>query len=160
MSFLNRFIRVAQAHCDVPCGIYDPAGAQTAALSVVRFLDLIAELEAEAGGQLSVAQTAKLARLVEQKETHAKQVKDEVVIIWGDYIKAPQIEAFPEVHSLTHSIMLQASKCKQEVAQENGLVLLALVNEFATVFWKTKGVETELYTAPGKPGQAVVRPKG
>ncbi|GIR40164.1 MAG: superoxide dismutase [Ni] [Porticoccaceae bacterium] len=110
-------IKEVQAHCDIPCKIYDPATAQIATLSVIRLLDLIAEL----GDPLkSPADAAQLSRLVEQKETHAASVKHDVVTIWGDYFKAPQIEAHPDVHDLVHTIMQQASKCKQEISRENG----------------------------------------
>ena len=75
-------IKEVQAHCDIPCKIYDPATAQIATLSVIRLLDLIAEL----GDPLkSPADAAQLSRLVEQKETHAASVKHDVVTIWGDY---------------------------------------------------------------------------
>ena len=77
---------------------------------MIRLLDLIAEL----GDPLkSPADAAQLSRLVEQKETHAASVKHDVVTIWGDYFKAPQIEAHPDVHNLVHTIMQQASKCKR-----------------------------------------------
>ena len=149
-------MKEVQAHCDIPCKIYDPATAQIATLSVIRLLDLIAEL----GDPLkSPADAAQLSRLVEQKETHAASVKHDVVTIWGDYFKAPQIDAHPDVHDLVHTIMQQASKCKQEISRENGVKLLESVNKFAEMFWETKGVATEVVTAPYPPAMDVVRPK-
>ena len=79
--------------------------------------------------------------------------------IWGDYFKAPQIDAHPDVHDLVHTIMQQASKCKQEISRENGVKLLESVNKFAEMFWETKGVATEVVTAPYPPAMDVVRPK-
>ncbi len=128
--------RVAEAHCDIPCGIYDPTTAQLAALSVARFLDQIAELTPLD----SMAKQAKLARLVAQKEEHAAAVKAEVVVIWGDYFKAPHFEAHPELHDLTHEILRTASATKQELNVDHGRELVALVNRFAEIFWQTKGV--------------------
>lgn len=150
-------IQTVSAHCDIPCKIYDPISAQLAALSVIRFSDLIAELSAK--GELSVADQAQLGRLVSEKEIHAAKVKEEVRVIWGDYFKAPQFEKFPNTNELVHKIMLQASKCKQNIEPENGHELLTLVNEFAASFWATKGVETFTATCPYPPEKTVVYPK-
>lgn len=147
-------INQVQAHCDIPCKIYDPATAQIATLSVIRLLDLIAEI----GDSTSAADLAQLSRLTEQKETHAASVKHDITTIWGDYFKAPQIEAYPEVHELVHRIMQQASKCKQGIARENGENLLNSVNRFAEMFWATKGVETQSVIAPYPPALAVTQP--
>ena len=145
----------AHAHCDVPCGIYDPATAQNAALSVARFLDL---LSAYADTDLSLADHAKLARLVANKESHAADVKHEVVIIWGDYFKPDHFSAHPELHELTHSILAAASRCKQGVNPEDGRELVNLVNQFAAIFWASKGVETQTVVVPYEPKLAVVQP--
>ena len=149
-------IQEAKAHCDIPCAVYDPGVAQYAALSVVRFLDLIGEMPENIESKKDLAH---LSRLVQQKEEHAIEVKDAVRTIWGDYFKAPQIEAHPDVHDLVHTIMQQASKCKQEISRENGERLLESVNKFAEMFWETKGVATEVVTAPYPPAMDVVRPK-
>ncbi len=159
-SLLAKFdknIPVAKAHCDIPCAIYDPSKAQIAALSVIRFLDLIAEIaESE---QLSIAQQAKLSRLVREKEIHAAIVKEEVRVIWGDYMKQPQFDAYPDMHTLVHSIMLAGGAAKQHVDVENGHKLMSLVNEFAEAFWATKGVETYRATCPYPPSVETVYPK-
>ena len=105
------------AHCDIPCKIYDPAIPQIAALSVVRLLDLIHELELDNEKE----HLAEFTRLVNEKETQAKLVKEEIRIIWGDYFKGPHIEKFPEIHHLTHTIMMTASKCKQSLDRLNGI---------------------------------------
>ncbi|MEL7538255.1 MAG: superoxide dismutase, Ni [Pseudomonadota bacterium] len=147
----------ASAHCDIPCKIYDPSTAQIAALSVIRFLDLIAELEGKS--DLTLADHAQLARLVREKEIHAAKVKDEVRVIWGDYFKAPQFEKFPDIHSLVHNIMLAGSACKQHIDRANGVKLLELVNEFAAAFWATKGVDTFTADCPYPPSEPTVYPK-
>ncbi|MEM8767554.1 MAG: superoxide dismutase, Ni [Pseudomonadota bacterium] len=146
--------RTAEAHCDIPCGIYDPTTAQIAAISVARFLDQIAELEPLD----SMAKQAKLARLVAQKEQHAAEVKDAVVVIWGDYFKAPQFEEYPELHTLTHSILMKASATKQELSVEHGRELVALVNEFAEIFWKTKGIAVRQVTVAYEPKLTLAQP--
>lgn len=147
----------AQAHCDIPCKIYDPSTAQIAALSVVRFLDLIQEIDQK--DSKSTADLALLSRLVREKEIHAGIVKDEVRVIWGDFIKAPQLEKFPNTHELVHSIMLKGSACKQHIDRSNGVELVELVNEFAELFWSVKEVATYRATCPYPPALETVYPK-
>ena len=146
-------IEEANAHCDIPCKIYDPAVVQVAALSVVRILDIISELEESSKGNQS-----ELARLTIEKENQARIVKDEIRIIWGDYFKDPQIELYPNIHSLVHSIMMSGSKCKQSIDRQNGLDLVELVNEFTEAFWGTKDVKTQRVIAPYPPALEVVQP--
>ena len=87
-------IKDVSAHCDIPCAVYDPGVAQYAALSVVRFLDLIGEMPDNIETKKDLAH---LSRLVQQKEDHAIEVKDAVRTIWGDYFKEAQMEKFPEI---------------------------------------------------------------
>tara|TARA_Y100000813_G_scaffold97828_1_gene69903 strand:+ start:445 stop:909 length:465 start_codon:yes stop_codon:yes gene_type:complete len=133
-------IKEARAHCDIPCAVYDPAVSQYAALSVLRFLDLIAEMPDSIESKKDLAH---LTRLVQQKEEHAIEVKDAVRTIWGDYFKEPHIEKYPEIHDLAHSIMMTASKCKQDIDRQNGVDLVDKVNRFAEIFWATKEITTE-----------------
>ena len=148
-------IQEASAHCDIPCKIYDPIVIQIAALTVVRIIDIIEEKKLDPSKS---EDSAELSRLTLEKENQARIVKDETRIIWGDYFKEPQIEAFPEIHSLVHSIMLQGSKSKQSLARENAEKLVSLVNEFSEIFWKTKEVETSRVTAPYPPALEMVVP--
>jgi len=141
-------IEDAQAHCDIPCGIYDPATALLAALSVVRLMDI----QAEASDQNT------FVRCVLQKEEEAEKVKHEVRVIWGDYFKAPQIEKHPQIHELAHAIMQKASACKQGTDRADGEALVDLVNQFAEIFWTTKDVSTERWVSPYPPSLEVVQP--
>lgn len=147
-----------RAHCDIPCRIYDPAPALIAALSVIRMMDIMEETVAD-GDALSLGRMNTLARCVQRKEEEAEKVKHEIRIIWGDYFKAPQIEAHPQVHDLTHRIMMKASNCKQEVHRADAEELLELVNQFAEIFWETKDVETDRKTSPYPPSLPVVCPR-
>ena len=149
-------IKEAQAHCDIPCKIYDPVVIQIAALTVVRILDIIEEKKLDTS---KINDVSELARLTLEKENQAKIVKDETRIIWGDYFKQPQIEVFPNVHDLVHSIMMQGSKCKQSLDRENATKLVDLVNDFSEIFWKTKDVPTVRVTAPYPPALEMVVPK-
>ncbi len=147
----------AQAHCDVPCKVYDPAPALIAALSVIRMIDVMEEAAAKDTSVVEKANT--LTRCVMTKEEEAEKVKHEIRIIWGDYFKAPQLEKHPEVHDLVHQIMMKGSACKQTADRANGEALLELVNQFAEIFWSTKGVKTTRKTSPYPPSALVVHPE-
>lgn len=146
----------ARAHCDVPCGIYDPISAQLAAVTVVRIYDLLAEMAEH--DTLSMADQAQLSRLVAQKEEHAEEVKHHVRVIWGDYFKADQIAKFPNVHALVHEIMMTASKCKQTMDRDNAITLLDKVNEFGAMFWESKGFAVRKVVAPYPPKVTLTAP--
>ena len=145
----------ARAHCDVPCGIYDPISAQIAALTVVRMIDLMNDLGA---GQQDLASQNSLSRYVAVKEEHAELAKHEIRVIWGDYIKPNHVEEYPELHGLTHQIMQLGSKCRQTVDRETAVGLVAAINQFAEIFWKTKGVATKRAKAPYAPALELVYP--
>lgn len=147
----------ASAHCDIPCKIYDPSSAQICALTIIRMIDLIEEINRKES--LTTADYAQLIRLTGEKESHGVKLKEDIRVIWGDYFKQTQIEKFPNIHSLVHNIMMQASKSKQGLDRENGLKLLTLMNEFASIFWETKGVPTMTATCPYPPSLPVVYPK-
>ena len=147
-------IKNAYAHCDIPCKIYDPAVSLVAALSVVRLTDILLEID----DLSSLDSQSKLARVVVQKEDEAQKVKDEVNIIWGDYFKEPQLEAFPETHEIVHGIMRLGSKCKQEVSREAAEELLRELCRFVDIFWKTKDIETKTVIAPYPPTLPMVVP--
>ena len=148
-------VKNVKAHCDIPCAVYDPAVAQYAALSVLRFLDLIGEMPENINSKKDLAH---LTRLIQQKEEHAIEVKDAVRTIWGDYFKEPQMEKFPEIHELSHSIMITASKCKQDIDRQNGVDLLEKVNRFAEIFWATKDVNTETKKSLNPPHIDIIVP--
>ena len=146
-------IKEASAHCDIPCKIYDPIVIQIAALTVVRIIDIIEEKNLDTS---KLEDSSELARLTLEKENQARIVKDETRIIWGDYFKDPQIEAFPNIHEVVHSIMMQGSKCKHSLERENAEKLVEFVNDFSEMFWKTKNVETSRVTAPYPPALEMV----
>ncbi|MBU2101319.1 superoxide dismutase, Ni [Patescibacteria group bacterium] len=140
--------KVVYAHCDIPCGIYDPHEAQLSVLTVIRMMDLIADSEDDHD----------TARYIAVKEAHAEKCKHEIRVMWGDYFKEEHIEEYPELHDLTHRIMALGSKVKQNTEREVAEELLGAVNEFAEIFWKTKGVEIKKIKAPYGPEEEVFYP--
>ena len=147
----------AKAHCDIPCGIYDPITAQIAALTVVRMVDLMKELESKAT-ESKLDYHNSMSRYIAVKEEHAEKAKAEVRVIWGDYIKAQQLEKFPDVPNLVHKIMQLGSKSRQTSDRDTAVQFVEAINEFAKMFWETKGVSTKRAKAPYAPGLELVYP--
>ena len=156
---IARFDEVG-AHCDIPCKIYDPSTAQLAALTVLRMVDLIEETERNAGAadERGIGYWNSMVRFVTTKEEHATRCKDEIRIIWGDYFKTSQFERFPEIHDLSHKIMLLASACKQNVDRDKALGLIEAVNRFAEIFWTSKDIAVKRCVCPYPPAVEVVYP--
>lgn len=130
---------VAYAHCDVPCGIYDPHAAQVAAHTVVRMDMLLADLiKTETGAD--VEWRNKFVRYIAVKEQHAEIVKHEVEVLWSDYFKAEN--APKELHDLVWSTLKLASKAKQNTDIKTAEDLLENVQKVAEAFWASKKVQT------------------
>jgi nickel superoxide dismutase len=125
----------AYAHCDIPCGIYDPHQAQIAALSVVRMVQLIEGLE----NTTSTENQNKLSRFIAAKEESAEQAKKELRILWGDYFKPEHVSEYPNLHDMFFTAMKQGSQVRQTASMEAAQGFLATVQEISEIFWKTKG---------------------
>lgn len=147
----------AKAHCDIPCGIYDPITAQIAALTVVRMIDLMNDLGSKYSEQ-DLEYKNSMSRYVAVKEEHAEKVKHDIRVIWGDYIKPDHVKKYPELHNLVHQIMQLGSKGRQTADREMAVQLVDTVNQFAEIFWATKNVPTKRAKAPYAPGLEVVYP--
>ncbi len=153
--------RAVYAHCDIPCGIYDPHEAQIAALTVIRMDQLIGELAApamDAKPEDRAAYISKLARYTAVKETHSERVKSEIRVIWGDFFTPDHAKQFPQVHELTWKILKQASKTRQGTNLADAQELLKLVQEFAEIFWQAKGAKSHRVPSMQKPGGEIVVP--
>ena len=153
-SVIRRIIapKVALAHCDIPCGIYDPHTAQIAALTCVRMNQLIAALEDPA------ANAAKLSRYIATKEHHAEQCKQELRIIWADYFKPEHVDQHPNVHQLFWEALKLGSKVRQEVNLLAAEQLLEKTRELAEIFWATKGISVKRQPSNQAGGGELVYP--
>jgi nickel superoxide dismutase len=147
-----------KAHCDVPCGIYDPHQAQVAALTVIRMIDLATDLAKAGHAPDSLEYQNSLTRYILVKEEHAELCKKEIRVIFGDFIKKEHVEKYPELPTLMHKIMQLGSKARQTTSRETAVELLGAVNRFAEIFWEIKGVPTKKVKAPYKPEEEIVYP--
>ena len=156
--------KVAYAHCDIPCGIYDPHSAQLATHTVIRMVDLINEAVANMKNNQNPTVEErrdfinKISRYTAVKEQHAELCKHEVRILWGDYFKPEHVQKYPELHELVWKIMKLGSKARQEINLPAAEELLEAVNRIAEIFWATKGLGTTRFKSPYPTARETVYP--
>ena len=134
----------ASAHCDIPCGIYDPIQAKIAAQTVLKMVMRIQALpkpDANAGPEEWAHYQHALTRYTLVKEQHAEICKRELDILWHDYFKPEHLEKYPDLHTLFWQTLKLASKCKQTVDLQSARDLVSAVDRIAQIFWETKGVQ-------------------
>lgn len=132
--------QIAFAHCDVPCGIYDPKPAQIAAAAVAKMVDKILnppELD-EKDKSSRINFHNNMTRFVIVKEQEAQKCKNELLILWTDFFKPEHLEMFPELHDKFWKAAKLCSKNKQEVSEETAHALVDAVDEIAKMFEKAK----------------------
>jgi nickel superoxide dismutase len=148
---LNTFDRlappsVAHAHCDIPCGIYDPHAAQIAALTVIRMVQLIQGLQ-QPGQSASKEEWdlygAQISRYTAVKEEHAKICEHEIIILWTDYFKPEHLDKHTTLHDVVWKTCKLTSAVKQQINMDAAQQLLAGTQQIAEIFWDTKGVQTK-----------------
>jgi nickel superoxide dismutase len=119
---------VAFAHCDLPCGVYDPAQAKIEAQSVKACME---KYNASSDADFKVRAT-----LI--KEERAELVKHHLWVLWTDYFKVDHLKAFPNLHDL----FWMATKSAGEAKKTNDPVvadrLLSEIDAIAEIFWATK----------------------
>lgn len=126
------------AHCDIPCGIYDPHSAQLAAKTVLKMVQKISELP----NNYKLITINSLVRMVMVKEEHAELCKKEVLILWTDYFKAEHLQKFPNLHELIWKTTKLCSENKREVDEVKAQELIEAVDKIADIFEKTKKIES------------------
>lgn len=140
-KFLSLFnIPVAHAHCDGPCGVYDPASARVAAEAVLSMTKkmLALELPAPDDAAAMVAYQNTMSRYATIKEDEAHTAKEEILVLWTDYFKPVHLEAYPELHDIIWKATKQCSATKVNVDIKAAEELLESVEKIHRIFWETK----------------------
>ena len=104
MKILNKLIKPVYAHCDLPCGVYDPAQARIEAESVLGIINKYAGL----------GETDKI-RAVFIKEERLELVKQHLWVLWTDYFKPEHLEKYPDLHQKFWLATKQAGQVKKSV---------------------------------------------
>ena len=136
-------IEVGYAHCDVPCGIYDPYPAQIDAHTCLRMTGLLKNLEAN-----DPLRDVKFSRYIENNEKHAEELKNKIRVIYGDFLTPGKVENDDELVLIVRDILKEASNQRQNPNEVNALKLVDSVNKFSEIFWKVKGVTTKKVASP------------
>jgi nickel superoxide dismutase len=129
--FLRAIIRTeVSAHCDLPCGVYDPAQAKIEAESVKAVITKMAD---NSDPQFQ-------ARAVLIKEQRSDLVKHHLWVLWTDYFKPPHFAAYPQLHELFNQATKLAGAAGTKGSSDVALAdeLLAKIDEIAVIFWATK----------------------
>jgi len=139
MKLLDALIKIlpskpVYAHCDIPCGIYDPHSAQLAAKTVLTMVQKINELPKE---NPTVEDRNSFVRMVKVKEEHAELCKREILILWTDYFKPEHLEKFPDLHDLVWKCAKLCSENKRHVDEGKAEELVEAVDKIADIFEKT-----------------------
>ena len=139
----------ANAHCDGPCGVYDPADARIKAEAVLSMTKKILALSPPRGGdaQAWAAYLNTMSRYITIKEEQAHKAKEELLVLWTDYFKPVHLENYPDLHNTFWQATKLCSACKVEVSLEHAQELMAAVENIHNIFWATKGRDVTYYTA-------------
>ncbi len=143
MSPLNRLFApktVVHAHCDLPCGIYDPEQARIEAESVYRII------QRHDASEDATFRT----RAIAIKERQADLVKHHLDVLWHDYFKPEHVATVPNLHELFWNATKQVSKVKASTSVDDAQKLLDLIDEVDAA-WKATGGDTKTRVA-GRPG--------
>ena len=130
---LPRFLAphfVASAHCDLPCGVYDPAQARIEAESIKAIAE---KYHANEDPEFRT-------RALLIKEQRSELVKHHLWVLWTDYFKPPHFEKYPHLHQLVNEAtkLAGASGTKGSADPKVAQDLLDKIDEIAKIFWETK----------------------
>jgi len=136
--------KIIYAHCDIPCGIYDPNNAQMAAHTVIQMTQLIGEVPAsslEPPFEERKKIISQISRLTHVKEEHGHIIEDELGTLENDYFKEEHFSKFPNLKKLLAKGVSLSIKTRQNIDMSQAEELLEAVMQIAEIFYKTKGVE-------------------
>ena len=122
---------VARAHCDLPCGVYDPEQARIEAESCYRIIEKYHASDDEVFRQ----------RCVAVKEARAEETKHHIDVLWHDYFKPEHLEKYPDLHDVCWKASKAASKVKQGTDLEAARDLLSLIDQIDGMWKGTGGLE-------------------
>lgn len=121
------FIKPVFAHCDLPCGVYDPAQAEIEAKSLKAIMEKYPGLDDH-----------NKTRAIIIKEERAELVKHHLMVLWADYFKPDHLKKYPDLHEKFWLAIKQASECKHHLEPEVADKLLDQIDEISKIFRETK----------------------
>tara|TARA_B100000575_G_scaffold98611_1_gene78660 strand:+ start:4132 stop:4560 length:429 start_codon:yes stop_codon:yes gene_type:complete len=137
---------IVNAHCDGPCGVYDPASARIAAEAVLSMTKKMLDLKAPDSDSMGHYVNT-MSRYASIKEQEAQKCKDEVLVLWTDFFKPEHLNTHENLHELFWNTAKLCSACKVELSLEHANDLLDHVQKIHDLFWNVKGRKIDWYTA-------------
>jgi len=137
-------VKVAYAHCDIPCGIYDPNRAQLAAHTAIRMTQLLGELINDDKIKLG----HDIARMTSVKEKHAEVIEEELGTLEDDYFKEEHFKEFSELKELFSNSAKLTAKIRQNIDIEAAEELLENILKVSEIFYKTKKLQPVRLKSP------------
>jgi nickel superoxide dismutase len=137
--FLSKLIpagKTAYAHCDIPCGIYDPYVAQRAAHTIIRMTQFLGEIKRDNETKAE----HDIARVTHVKEEHSDLLEEELTTLQNDYFKEEHYKEYPKLQEFFANANKLGAKARQNIDIETAKELLEAVMQIAEVFYKTKGL--------------------
>ena len=141
-SLLNRCSKLeVHAHCDGPCGVYDPASTRVAAEAVLAMTKKLIALTPPSSTDSAdwAAYSNTFSRFVAVKEEQAKETKKEILILWTDYFKPVHLETYPDLHETIWKAAKLCSACKVNIDLAKAEELMSYVEKIHNIFWESKG---------------------
>jgi nickel superoxide dismutase len=123
-----RHVTVAHAHCDLYCGVYDPAQAKIEAMSVLKSAQKYQDSDDEVFR----------ARAIQIKEERAELAKHHLMVLWADFFTADHRKEFENLDDLFWRAIHQAGDAKKSADPADGQKLIDLIDEISDIFWKTE----------------------
>jgi nickel superoxide dismutase len=131
VNLIERILRpnhVANAHCDLFCGVYDPAQAKIEALSCLKTAQKYQDSDDEVFR----------ARAIAIKEERAELVKHHLSVLWTDFFTDEHVEQFPQLHDLFWRAIRGASDAKKTMDPAVSQGVVDLIDEISVIFWQTE----------------------
>ncbi len=132
------------AHCDGPCGVYDPAQARVHAEAVLSMTKKLLAIDTSSLDQQSLNT---YSRFVAIKEEEAHATKTDLLVLWTDFFKPEHLTQFPDLHDTFWQATKLCSACKTSVSVENAEALMAAVEKIHNMFWTAKGRSVDFVRA-------------
>ena len=142
LALVDRFAApaTAHAHCDIPCGVYDPEQARIEAECCLKIAQKYADSDDEVFRE----------RCVIIKEERAELAKHHISVLWSDHFKPEHVEQLPNLHDTCWRALKQCSQVKRSMDPAEGEKLLGLIDEIDEMWKKTGGLEST--RVAGRPG--------
>lgn len=131
MKLIERLLQPryeAYAHCDLFCGVYDPAQAKIEAMSCLKTAQKFQDSDDEVFR----------ARCISIKEERAELVKHHLSVLWTDFFKPHHVEQFPNLHDLFWRAIKSAGDAKKSMDPAASQAMIDLIDEVSSVFWQTE----------------------